>query len=291
LWSLNINTYVLIGFSLLAFAANSVLCRLALADQAIDATSFTIIRILSGALVLWLIVSRKNGDKASNSATWTGALSLFVYCAGFSWAYVSMDAGVGALVLFGTVQLVIMTVSIVKKEASHWRTWLGAVLAFVGFAYLVVPSEVNELTMTPWSIGLMMLAGLGWGIYTLNGKRSVTPLRDTAIHFRRAGLFCLPLTALYLFDTSATFSTTGVALAVTSGAITSGLGYAIWYQVLPQISRIQAGVVQLCVPLVAAIGGIVLLAEILTLHFVTASVVLLGGVLLTLMPVKTTAQR
>ncbi|WP_242698588.1 DMT family transporter [Alteromonas sp. 5E99-2] len=238
--------------------------------------------------MLWILVflNQKRIAKPNNNASWLGALSLFGYCAAFSYAYLHLDTALGALILFGTVQLVIIGTSITSSEKTSLRTWGGVVLALCGFAYLMFPTEVNESKISVVGTGLMILSGISWAIYTLLGRKSETPLADSAIHFSRALYFCVPLAASFLFLHSPYITTKGLFLAIASGAITSGMGYAIWYKVLPRLTRLQAGVIQLNVPIVAALGGVIFVGESITLSFIVATVLLLGGVLITLVPEK-----
>lgn len=260
--------------ALIAFAGNSVLCRLALGDEAIDAASFTAIRLFSGIVVLFLILvaTNKNGALASKGS-WAGGFFLFAYAAAFSFGYITLETGIGALILFGSVQITIIVLNHLKGNKLHAVEWAGTLIAFLGFVYLVLPSLATPSVI---GFGLMTFSGVAWGLYTLAGKGSSNPLSDTAYNFLRT----LPLVAVLVFFTydSATLSAQGVILAVLSGGLASGIGYAIWYLVLGSISAIQAAVVQLFVPVLAAIGGIVFAGEVLTLRLVIAAVVVLGGI-------------
>jgi drug/metabolite transporter (DMT)-like permease len=274
-------------FSLIAFAANSVLNRLALSEGLIDGGSFTALRILSGALVLSLLVvlTKKPLAPQKNKASWLGACALFTYCAAFSYAYLHLDTAIGALILFGTVQLVIIGASLFNKERTPFATWLGVLAAIAGFVYLMLPSNLNAVRFSPIGLALMVLAGVGWAVYTLLGRKSTTPLADSAKHFSMAVVLCIPfVSALMLFSASLSFTYQGLVLAICSGAITSGLGYAIWYTVLPSLTRLQAGVIQLAVPIVAALGGVLFVNEAISTQFIVATTLILGGVFFTLLP-------
>lgn len=266
-------------FALLAFAANSVLCRLALGENTIDAASFTVIRLLSGIvilLVIMILTSKINRlTLASKSkGSWLAAIMLFIYAVAFSFGYVTLDTGTGALILFGAVQLTMIITSVVSGNKLHWSEWLGLAIAFSGFVYLISPS-----LSSPSLIGfiLMSVSGIAWAFYTLIGRGSKNPLSDTTYNFLRTLPFLLVLIILGLNSTHIT--TTGVILAALSGAIASGVGYFIWYIALTGLSVTRAAVIQLFVPIIAAIGGVIFTSELITLRLVESSVLVLGGIL------------
>lgn len=277
---MNINFIKIIAstiFALLAFAANSVLCRLALGDNAIDASSFTIIRLLSGIIILIVLlqVTRKSNDiKPKSKGSWLAASMLFIYAIAFSFGYISLDTGTGALILFGAVQLTMIMASVISGNKLHFTEWAGLTIAFLGFVYLIVPSLV-----TPSFKGFMLMAvsGIAWGLYTLVGRTSKNPLSDTAYNFMRTSPFILILIIFGLND--AHITPMGIFLAVLSGAIASGIGYFVWYIALRGLSVTQAAVVQLFVPVIAAAGGIVFTNELITLRLVESSALVLGGIL------------
>jgi drug/metabolite transporter (DMT)-like permease len=261
-------------FAMLAFASNSLLCRQALKHTAIDAASFTSIRIASGALALWLIVRFRPGD-ARVSGNWPSALALFAYAAGFSLAYVTLSAATGALLLFGAVQATMIGVGLWSGERLGARQWAGLVLAAAGLVELLLPG----LSAPPWQgSALMLLAGVAWGIYSLRGRGAGDPTRVTGGNFARAVPFALALSLL--MQPWATWDPAGAAYALVSGAIASGVGYAIWYTALKGLNAAQAATVQLSVPAIAAAGGVVFLGEPITLRLLVASVAILGGVAL-----------
>ena len=269
-------TIVLTIMALVAFAANSVLCRLALGAGAIDAASFTGVRLLSGSLILMAIL--KISDSRNNSASrgsWPASLALFLYAIAFSYAYITLDTGTGALILFGAVQITMILLSILSGNRLHAAEWIGVGTAFAGFVYLVLPG-----VSAPSLIGflLMSVAGIAWGIYTLKGRGSSDPLADTSYNFLRTTPMVLMLAILVLPE--AQFSTEGILLAVVSGAIASGIGYTIWYAALGGISTTQAAVVQLSVPVIAALGGVVFSAETITWRMTSSGALILGGILL-----------
>ncbi len=264
--------------TMLAFAGNSVLCRMALKHTTIDAATFTSIRLVSGAVVLWLIVRflRKGRMGAGN---WWSALALFVYAAGFSLAYVSLSAATGALLLFGSVQVTMIGRGIWQGERLARLQWLGLVMALSGLVGLMLPGLA-----APPLVGaaLMVLAGAAWGVYSLRGKGAGDPTLVTAGNFWRAAVLALALSAVMQASTllSASWDAEGLAYAVASGAVTSGLGYALWYSVLPALKATQAATIQLSVPVIAALGGVALLGEVMTEQFVSASLATLGGIAL-----------
>ena len=267
---------ILTALALIAFAANSVLCRLALGDEAIDASSFTVIRLLSGAVVLLVILSATGKPaEAPTKGSWAASLMLFIYAVTFSYAYISLDTGTGALILFGAVQITMILLSLLSGTRLHVTEWTGVAISFVGFMYLILPSVT-----TPSVSGflLMTVAGIAWGIYTLKGRKSKSPLSDTTYNFIRT----LPFVALLALATlgNLQYSAEGILLALISGGITSGIGYAIWYIALAGLSATQAAVVQLTVPVIAALGGLVFASEAITFRFTLSAVMVLGGVLL-----------
>jgi drug/metabolite transporter (DMT)-like permease len=268
---------------MLCFAANSLLCRFALADASIDPASFTTIRIVAGALTLALLVlaRRSNVRDLASAGSWTGAGALFAYAAAFSFAYVSLDASVGALILFGAVQTTMITVGLVRGERLALMQIAGALLAIAGLVYLLSPGLTAP---SPRGAALMAAAGVAWGFYSLVGRTARNKTRDptlvTAGNFLRAapmGLFLL-----LAFLAHADVSLRGALLAIASGALASGLGYAIWYMALKRLGASEAAIVQLTVPVIAAAGGALLLQEPLTLRFALASAAILGGVALVL---------
>ena len=261
-----------------AFAANSLLARLALGTHAIDAASYTAIRILSGAVFLYLIARRKTAAEKTDrklEGNWLAAAALFVYAIAFSYAYLALGAATGALILFSSVQATMILWSLAQGTRPSLGEIAGFAMAFGGFVWLVVPGVDRP---DPWGSLLMVLSGISWGIYTLKGRSSSSPLVDTAGNFARAGAFCMPL-ALYAYS-KANLSVEGVSLALTSGIVASGLGYAIWYLALPALTTFQAALVQLSVPVIAAAGAILFLDEVLTLRFAAVSIVVLGGIAL-----------
>jgi drug/metabolite transporter (DMT)-like permease len=284
-WAYIINNYLLktsllTGLALIAFAANSVLCRLALGNGAIDASSFTAIRLLSGAVALFIILSLKGSIKESNKGTsskgsWSAAFTLFLYAITFSYAYLSVDTGTGALILFGSVQITMIILSLISGTRLHFIEWSGVILAFTGFIYLVLP---NITTPSIDGFMLMTVSGISWGIYTLKGRGSKNPLMDTTYNFLRTIPFVV-LLAVFTLQNMA-YSSEGIVLALISGAITSGVGYTIWYIALGGLSSTQAAVIQLSVPVIAAIGGVIFVSETISIRLVISATIVLSGILM-----------
>ena len=259
--------------TLLAFASNSILNRLALVEGSADPAAFAAIRTLSGAAMLALLVLIRSGRmRLGGTGRATGTLSLTVYMLGFSYAYIALDAGIGALILFGGVQVTMFAAAILKGEALPPRRWLGAVLAFGGLMWLVWPSDPTAPPLL--YAGLMGVAALGWGVYSLAGRAAADPMGETAANF----VLATPLVMLAWAVASDGIGATGVVIAVIAGAITSGVGYTLWYMILPSLDRSVAAIAQLTVPVIATIGGVLFLDEAITLRLVLASVIVLGGV-------------
>ena len=269
--------FILTLFAMIAFASNSLLCRLALKHTSIDASSFTFIRIFSGAAALLLIMNLRNAA-SKVTGNWLSALALFVYAAAFSFAYNNLSAGTGALLLFGAVQATMILWGLRKGEHLYARQLVGLGLALSGLVVLLFPG----LSAPPLTGSILMLgAGLAWGIYSLRGKAAGDPAGATTGNFLRA----VPLAAMVsiILFRSVHLDRAGIGYAVLSGAIASGVGYVIWYTVLPGLKAASAATVQLSVPVLAATGGILLLGEPLTLRFLCASIAILGGIALVVM--------
>lgn len=277
--------------ALVAFAANSLLCRAALGGHAIDPASFATLRVAAGAVTLVALVFLRPRRAAATASAptprldttavptprvggdWRAAFFLFGYVAAFAFAYVSLRTGTGALLLFGTVQATMIVKALRSGERPSVAEWLGLLLALGGLVYLVLPG----LTAPPLAGSLAMIAaGLAWGFYSLHGRGSRDPLADTAGNFARA----LPLVAAVSLAGLAHVHVTpqGALLAVASGALASGLGYVLWYAALPALKATQAAVLQLAVPILAALGGVLLLGERVTPRLLVAMALILGGV-------------
>lgn len=260
-----------------AFAANSILNRMAVGPGLIGALDFALIRALAGAVTLAMLVAVRQcgGLPLLSSRRVPGALGLALYLIGFSLAYLAMDAGIGALILFGGVQVTMFAGAVAAREALPARRWIGAALALAGLAWLVWPS--GEVALPPAASAAMLAAAFGWGVYSLVGRRATDPLAETAANFVLAAPLC-GLALLAVPGALVTATTPGIALAVLSGAVTSGLGYALWYAVLPKLDASVSGLVQLSVPVIAMLGGVLLLGEVLTLRMLGAGLLTLGGI-------------
>ncbi len=268
----------LVLVTLVAFAANSLLNRAALVDGAIGPASFAMIRVAAGTTLLLVLVSLRSGVPRPRRRNIPAALGLSLYMLGFSFAYVSLDAGYGALLLFAAVQITMFAGALVLREPLPRRRWIGALIALAGLVLLLRPDTGTGTA----SVGaaLMILAAIGWGIFSLAGRTSTAPLTDTALAF----LLCLPpaVLAWVLMPDKDVASARGIFLAVISGAVTSGCGYALWYAILPRLGPSRAGVAQLSVPVIAALGGVLFLGETLSWTMVAAGILVLSGVAVSL---------
>ncbi len=283
--------FLLTALTMIAFAANSVLNRMALAQGTIDAASFGTIRLIAGAAMLGALCMILRGElRLRGPARAAGVLSLLLYMYGFSAAYDALDAGLGALILFGVVQITMFAGSLIARDALPPRRWIGAALAFSGLVWLLWPGAGPQVSVVH---GLFMAgAGIGWGVYSLAGRRSTDALQGTAANFILAApLGVLIGLALPVGDGGTIIGTEGIALAILSGAVTSGLGYALWYHVLPGLASSVAAVAQLTVPVIAMAGGMIFLGEALSLQFVLASVLVLGGVAISVLPLQGVIRR
>ncbi len=270
-------TFGLTLLAMTAFAANSVLCRIALRHTAIDPASFTAVRLMSGAIMLWIVTRLRYGTN-HGVGNWPSAFALFAYAATFSYAYVSLPTATGALLLFGAVQITMISHGLWSGE--RMRAWqvVGLMLAFAGLVGLLLPG----LSAPPLrGAALMLGAGVAWGIYSLRGKRAGDPTIVTAGNFLRTVPIALVLAAWRFkgMPVDSFYSSgSGVGYAIASGALASGIGYSIWYSALPRLKSTTAATVQLSVPVIAAVGGIVFLAEPVTLRLALASIAVLGGI-------------
>ncbi|MBW2704512.1 MAG: DMT family transporter [Deltaproteobacteria bacterium] len=263
--------------AMLAFAANSLLCRLALAQDLIDAATFTSVRIIAGAVTLGLIVLVRKETHEHLAINWRTVAVLFIYMIFFSFAYLSLSAGTGALLLFGSVQLTMFVVALREGEQFPLLAWGGFALAFLGLIFLVLPGVSAP---NPLGAILMTVAGIAWGFYSLLGRNVADPLVATAKNFMYSVPLVLIVSLFFLPEFSS--SSGGLALAIASGAITSGCGYVVWYAALPGLTATRAATVQLSVPVIAAFGGILVLSELITLRLLVASAATLGGIAIVL---------
>jgi len=264
------------ALTMVAFASNSLLNRLALGQGSIDAVSYTTIRLIAGAITLWLIsFLQRNNEGPRVRGNWISAAMLFIYAITFSLAYLSLTAGTGALILFGTVQVTMILVALRSGERPQLLEWLGVLLALGGLVYLVMPG-----LKAPSLLGsaLMVMAGIAWGIYSLRGRGTGSPLADTAGNFIRAVPLIIAIRLITLNGVQLSLS--GILLAILSGAVASGMGYVIWYAALRGLTATRAAIVQLSVPILAAWGGVAFLAEDISLRLILAGAFILGGIAL-----------
>ena len=274
---MNTRTLLFTALAMMAFAANSVLCRMALGAELIDAASFATVRVIAGALMLTALMLPRWQQGSRAPIEWRMPLMLFAYMAFFSFAYITLSTGTGALILFAAVQLTMFGMALRSGEHFSPVSWLGLVIAFAGLIYLVSPGLTAP---DPMGAALMAVAGIAWGAYSLLGRNAADPLATTANNF----IFCVPLVVvvslIFRNDFHATLE--GVLLASASGGIASGIGYAIWYQALRGLSATRAATVQLSVPAIAALGGVLFMAEDVTTRLLIATLATLGGVWLVL---------
>ncbi|MEZ9322818.1 DMT family transporter [Vibrio sp. 10N.286.48.C11] len=296
-------TLMVTFITLVAFAANSVLCRWALMDQTIDPLSFSIVRILSGALTLLILLTLSSQSKSKRELTnntsayaklksqfqLTSILSLLVYMFGFSFAYLELGAGLGALVLFVAVQFTMIAAHLLSGNRMSLIEWGGCLLSVAGLVYLLMPTESTQVPDLV-SIILMSLAGVGWGIYTLAGKKSSNALQSTTANFGFSSLVILvALSLLVLIPnalTQVSITEKGLIYAIISGSVASGIGYSLWYYVVKKLNTVVASIAQLSVPVIATLGGVLLLSEPVTMQFIVSSTVILLGISLVLVAPK-----
>lgn len=273
---MKVRTAVLTTLALIAFAANSLLCRLALREAAIDPASFSTVRLLAGASMLWLIAIISGRRQPSTSrSSWTSAAMLFLYAVAFSYAYISLSVGTGALILFGAVQGTMIFAGIRAGEHPHPVQWGGLAAALGGLVYLVSPGLTAP---SPAGSALMAAAGIAWGVYSLRGRGAGDPVAVTVDNFVRSIPFALALSLVLFRDAHLTMR--GFLLAFFSGAVTSGVGYILWYGALQGLTRTRAASVQLAVPVIAAFAAALFLGESVSLRLIVASAAILGGIAL-----------
>lgn len=271
--------FALVALTMCAFAANSVLNRIGVAFQGMDPMDFATVRTGAGAAMLWLLVALRPTPRPTVLSTKRlfGALALAVYMIGFSLAYITLDTGLGALILFGVLQIVIFGWAVIEGGAIPFVRWLGAGIALTGLVILLWPSGAAQVPVS--GAVTMTLAGIAWAAYTLLGRAEADPLGATASNF----LLCLPLVAAAMVWTGvSTMPVMGVITAIVAGAVTSGLGYALWYRVLPALPTTVAGIAQLSVPVIAVAAGVAFLGEPLSLRLIIAGALVLGGIAVSL---------
>jgi len=262
------------SLALIAFAANSILCRLALGTAAIDPAGFTTVRLVSGAITIGLLhaVSRRPGAREKHAGNWISALMLVLYATGFSFAYVLLSAGTGALILFGFVQATMFCWGILKGERPHLLQFGGILIALVGLVLLLLPGITSPSLI---GAGFMAVAGIAWGVYSIRGQGASNPVAVTADNFLRSVLLLLPLCPVFFSSLDISFY--GLMIATFSGGLASGVGYVVWYQALKGLSTTRAAAVQLLVPVLAALGGIGFLNEAANLNLLVAGAMIISG--------------
>ena len=286
-----LKTALFATITMIAFALNSVFGRLAISTHAIDPASYTAIRLVSGAVMLYLLVSIRGGFSYRPAAgtffktTGIGALALFIYAVFLSFAYITIDTGIGALILFVFVQAVIIGYGLYGGERPNLQIWIGLLMAFAGFVYLVSPGLSAP---DPLGTVLMALSGIAWAVYSLHGRGQANPLFVTARNFLSTIPFSIILCLIFIKQSHIEIS--GAMLAMTSGAVTSALGYALWYETQKELSATKSAILQLTVPALAAAGGIIWIDEPLTLRFIVSGVLILGGVALAIIAKEKTKQ-
>ncbi len=277
----DIRTVTLTSATLVAFASNSILCRLALAPRLIDAGAFTFVRLVSGALMLAALLAARERSMPRLRVHWPAALALFAYAAPFSFAYLRISAGTGALILFGAVQVTMIGWDFLQGRLFNAAELTGFLLAVAGLFVLAWPGVAAP---DPRGAALMALAGIAWGVYSLLGRSVIDPLSATAGNFTVSLVCAFPLAAATLDHPNV--SAHGLILAICSGALASGVGYAIWYTALRGLSSTQAGIVQLLVPVLAAVGGVLFLGENISLRLIVSAVMIFAGVTLAILEIR-----
>lgn len=267
--------------ALVGFASNSLLCRAALGSGAIDAASFTAIRLASGALVLAALVLARRPRPVGVGGRWAGAITLFAYAIAFSYAYLALSAATGALILFATVQITMIGVALVRGTRPGPREWIGLATSGGGLVCLLAPGLAAP---DPLGALLMAIAGASWGAYSLLGRRSIDPIATTAGNFVRTLPLALIAPGLALASGASHVTSHGALLAVASGALASGLGYSLWYAALPRLAPARAAIIQLAVPVLTALGAAMLLDEVLTVRFALAAGTIIGGIAIATAP-------
>lgn len=280
----NTKLFTLTILALLFLALNSILCKAALVNNYIDAYSFTFFRLFFGAITLVLIYYYKNKEfTISLKTNWITSFMLFVYAICFSYSYISLDAGLGTLLLFGVVQVIMLISSQFLKEKISLQKVLGMIIAFVGLVYLLYPKESFELSYV--HVFLMFISGLAWAFYSILGKKSIDALSNTMDNFIKATFIAIIFYLIFSFE-NLQFSINGVLLAFISGSLTSAIGYVVWYKVLPQMQIITASVIQLFVPIISIVFSVIFLNELFTLDLALSTIIISIGVLLSIISKK-----
>ncbi|UTJ07257.1 DMT family transporter [Arcobacter roscoffensis] len=275
--------FVLITLSLIFLSLNSILCKIALVNEYIDAYSFTFFRVFFAFLTLLILITLRESKKESKlkkislKGNWLSSFMLFIYAIGFSYSYLNLEAGFGTLLLFTAVQLTMLITSLFYKEKININKFIGIILAFIGLSYLLYPSK--DFDISYFHLTLMVISGIAWGIYSVIGKSSKDALFNTYDNFFKALIFTVIFFVFVLFNTLQ-ISVNGILLSFLSGSITSAIGYVIWYKVLPNIKIVTASILQLLVPVIAIILSVVFLGEIFTMKLLIATLLVSVAVLI-----------
>jgi drug/metabolite transporter (DMT)-like permease len=277
--TIDLKLFVLICVALLFLSANSILARMAIITQNIDAFTFTFLRIISGSILLFIIYFyRKKRVDISLKKNWISGFMLFLYAICFSYSYINMLAGIGTLILFAVVQLSMILIALFYKEKMSLNKIIGIFVAFIGLVYLLYPKE--DFTISYFHTFLMVISGIAWGVYSLLGKSSTSAIFNTTDNFFKASIFTLIFMLMFISEVHLDLYT--FCLAITSGAITSALGYLLWYEILPKIEIITASVLQLLVPIIAIFLSILFLDESLTFELIVSTILILVGIFIAL---------
>lgn len=277
--TIDLKLFVLICVALLFLSANSILARMAIVTQNIDAFTFTFLRIISGSILLFIIYFyRKKRVDISLKKNWISGFMLFLYAICFSYSYINMLAGIGTLILFAVVQLSMILIALFYKEKMSLNKTIGILVAFIGLVYLLYPKE--DFTISYFHTFLMVISGIAWGVYSVLGKSSTSAIFNTTDNFFKASIFTLIFMLMFISEVHLDLYT--FCLAITSGAITSALGYLLWYEILPKIEIITASVLQLLVPIIAIFLSILFLDESLTLELIVSTILILVGIFIAL---------
>lgn len=277
--TIDLKLFVLICVALLFLSANSILARMAIVTQNIDAFTFTFLRIISGSILLFIIYFyRKKRVDISLKKNWISGFMLFLYAICFSYSYINMLAGIGTLILFAVVQLSMIFIALFYKEKMSLNKTIGILVAFIGLVYLLYPKE--DFTISYFHTFLMVISGIAWGVYSVLGKSSTNAIFNTTDNFFKASIFTLIFMLMFISEVHLDLYT--FCLAITSGAITSALGYLLWYEILPKIEIITASVLQLLVPIIAIFLSILFLDESLTLELIVSTILILVGIFIAL---------
>ena len=277
--TIDLKLFVLICVALLFLSANSILARMAIVTQNIDAFTFTYLRIISGSILLFIIYFyRKRRVEISLKKNWISGFMLFLYAICFSYSYINMLAGIGTLILFAVVQLSMIFIALFYKEKMSLNKTIGILVAFSGLVYLLYPKE--DFTISYFHTFLMVISGIAWGVYSVLGKSSTSAIFNTTDNFFKASIFTLIFMLMFISEVHLDLYT--FCLAITSGAITSALGYLLWYEILPKIEIITASVLQLLVPIIAIFLSILFLDESLTLELIVSTILILVGIFIAL---------